>query len=311
MREPLDDQLAAVVADVAAMGVPEWHRLSVPAARRLEAELFTPEDPPPVEAVRDLGFEGPDGEVSVRVYRDVEPPAPTVVFYHGGGWTLGTLDSAGDLCRLLARRGECVVVSVGYRLAPEHRFPAPLDDAYAALEWASGTAAALGGDPEDLSVAGTSAGGGLAAAVARRAARFDGPDVAQQLLLYPMLDRDSSRPSYGENADGPLLSAADVDWFWEQYLPSPVSAHNPFAAPLRADAFADLPPATVVTAGNDPLRDEGVAYAEALAADGVAVDHRHYPSMAHGFLSLTEAVDAADAAFDAVAAAVGSPPGGL
>lgn len=134
MREPLDEQLAGVVDELADVGLPEWHRLSIPAARRLEDELFAPERPPAVDLVRNLAFAGPDGEVPVRVYRDAAPPAPVVVFYHGGGWTLGTLDSADDLCRRLARRGDCVVVSVDYRLAPEHPFPAPLDDAAAALE---------------------------------------------------------------------------------------------------------------------------------------------------------------------------------
>lgn len=309
MRDPLDDQVAAVVDEVAAMGVPEWHRLSVPAARRLEAELFTPEDPPPVAVVRDLAFDGPAGEVPVRVYRDAEPPAPAVVFYHGGGWTLGTLDSSGDLCRRLTRRAGCLVVSVDYRLAPEHPFPAPLEDAYAALEWTAEAATDLGGNPDRLSVAGTSAGGGLAAAVARRATEHGGPALDHQVLLYPMLDRDQSRDSYAENADGPLLTAADIAWFWEQYCPSPVTAANPYAAPLRADGFAGLPPATVVTAGNDPLRDEGVAYAEVLDAAGVPVAHRHYPSMAHGFLSLADVVEVADVAFDDVAADVRSPPG--
>lgn len=324
MHAPLDEQLAAVVEDVADLGVPEWSRLSVPAARRLEDELFTPEDPPTVDLVRNLAFEGPGsedpgadrsnrsgggptGEVPVRVYRDVEPPAPVVVFYHGGGWTLGTLDSAGDLCRLLARRGECVVVSVDYRLAPEHPFPAPLDDAYAALEWVADVAESLGGDPDRLHVAGTSAGGGLAAAAALRARRFDGPDLVRQLLLYPMLDPDTDRASYVENADGPLLTRADVEWFWDRYCRSPVDASNPFAAPLRADDLSDLPPATIVTAGNDPLRDEGTAYADRLDAAGVPVEHLHYPAMAHGFLSLTDDVDAADAAFDEV---VGTLPSG-
>lgn len=308
MRDPLDDQLTALVSEFDAMAVPAWHRLSVEAARHLEDDLFTPEDPPPVEVVRNLGFEGPDGTVPVRVYRDAEPPAPVVVFYHGGGWTLGGLDSAGDICRVLARRAGVVVVSVDYRLAPEHPFPAPLDDAYAALEWAADAAPGLGGDPGTVHVAGTSAGGGLAAAVARRAHAHDGPHLASQVLAYPMLDRDPSRDSYAENADGPLLVPEDVAWFWDQYLRSPVDAANPYAAALRAREFGGLPPATVVTAGHDPLRDEGVAYADRLAAAGVPVAHVHEPSLAHGFLSLTDDVDAADGAFDAVADHVRSPP---
>ena len=302
----LDPELADAVAAIEAAGVPEWHRLSVASARRVEDDVFTPDERRDVALVRDLSFSGPDGDVPVRVYHD-DParPAPVVVFYHGGGWTLGTLDSVGGVCRELAARAGCVVVSVDYRLAPKHPFPAPLDDAYAALEWATETAGAFGGDPERVSVAGTSAGGNLAAAVALRARDFDGPDIAAQHLLYPMTDRHTSRRSYDEHGDGPLLTRADVEWFWDNYCRSPVDAANPYASVLRAD-HADLPPATVVTAGHDPLRDEGRAYADSLADAGTPVEHLQYPSMAHGFLSLADDVAVADDALDAVAARVDS-----
>lgn len=302
----LDPELADAVAAIEAAGVPEWHRLSVASARRVEDDVFTPDERRDVALVRDLSFSGPDGDVPVRVYHD-DParPAPVVVFYHGGGWTLGTLDSVGGVCRELAARAGCVVVSVDYRLAPEHPFPAALDDAYAALAWATETAGAFGGDPERVSVAGTSAGGNLAAAVALRARDFDGPDIAAQHLLYPMTDRDTSRQSYDEHGDGPLLTRADVEWFWDNYCRSPVDAANPYASVLRAD-HADLPPATVVTAGYDPLRDEGRAYADSLADAGTPVEHLQYPSMAHGFLSLADDVAVADDALDAVAARVES-----
>jgi acetyl esterase len=313
----MDPDLAAVVDEWAAAGIPEWHRLSVGRARRVEDELFTPDDPSAVDVVRDLAFDGrahlEDGraaaEVPVRVYRDAAPPAPVVVFAHGGGWTLGTLDSADDICRALARRGDCVVVSVDYRLAPEHPFPAALADVAAALSWTAEVAQSLGGDPDSLAVAGTSAGGNLAAATALRVREFGGPAVDQQLLLYPMLDSDLERDSYREQADGPLLTRADVRWFWRQYRRDAVDRHSPFAAPVRVDDPSDLPPATVVTAGHDPLRDEGVAYADRLADAGVPVDHHHHPTMAHGFLSLTDEVAHADEAMDDVAGAVGDPPG--
>ena len=300
----MDPQLAAVVADIASEGIPEWHAMSVECARRVEDEVFTSDARQPIEFVRDYAFDGPRGDVPVRVYRpDVETPAPTLVFYHGGGWTLGTLDSADDLCRNLARRVGCVVASVDYRLAPEQPFPAGLDDAYAALEWVAQHAETFGGDSSRLAVAGTSAGGNLAAAVALRAREFGGPDISHQALLYPITDHAFDTDSYAENADGPLLTRADMEWFWDQYLRSPVDGANPYASVLRASdsGLADLPSATVVTAGFDPLRDDGAAYANRLAEAGVDVDHQHYPTMAHGFLSLSDVVDVADEAFDAVA----------
>lgn len=306
MRTELDPQLAAVVEDVEREGLPQWHAMSVESARRIEDEVFSGGASPPVDAVRDFAILGPGGDLPVRVYRpDVdEDGAPVLVYYHGGGWTLGTLDSIDGVCRRLARRAGCVVVSVDYRLAPDHPFPAAVDDAFAAVEWVAEHAATVGGDPDCVAVGGTSAGGNLAAATALRAREAGGPALRAQVLLYPMLDRDFERSSYEENADGPLLSRADVEWFWDLYLRSPVDGYNPFAAPLRALDLSGLPPTVVVTAGHDPLRDEGVAYAERLEADGVDVVHDHRPGMAHGFLSLTESVDKADAALDDVTAAL-------
>ncbi|WP_121821535.1 alpha/beta hydrolase [Halostella salina] len=319
MRTELDGAIAAVVERIEREGIPEWHALSVDAARRIEDEVFGGADPPPVDLVRDLAVDGPGGDLPLRVYRpDAETPAPVVVFYHGGGWTLGTLDSSDDICRQFARRTGAVVVSVDYRLAPEHPFPAAVDDAYAALRWVAEHAGAVGGDPERLAVAGTSAGGNLAAATALRARDEGGPDLAAQALCYPMVDDaaldggvdggdatgDDSGGSYAENADGPLLTRRDVAWFWDQYLRSSVDRANPYAVPAETDDFGDLPPATVVTCGHDPLRDEGADYAEALDDAGVDVDHLHYPSVPHGVLSLAEDAAVADEAFGDVAASL-------
>ncbi|WP_327052069.1 alpha/beta hydrolase [Halomicrococcus gelatinilyticus] len=308
----LDPEMATAIAEIERAGVPPWHALSVESARRVEDEVFTSGDVRPVGFVRNLSIPGPDGDIPIRVYRpefseagEVDagaiPERPVVVFYHGGGWMLGTLDSIDGVCRELAVRADCVVVSVDYRLAPEHPFPAAVDDGYAALAWVADHVESFGGDADRIAVAGTSAGGNLAAATALRARNFDGPDLAAQSLLYPITDHGFDTDSYAENADGPLLSRADMKWFWEQYLRSPVDAANPYASPLRADDVTGLPPATVVTAGFDPLRDEGVAYAERLSDAGVPVDHQHYPGMAHGFLSLTDSVTTADDAMDAVA----------
>ena len=308
----LDPEMAAAIDQIERAGVPPWHSLSVESARRVEDEVFTSGDVRPIGFVRDLSISGPGGEIPIRVYRpdvseaggthaEERPERPVVVLYHGGGWVLGTLDSIDGVCRELATRTDCVVVSVDYRLAPEYHFPAAVEDAYAALSWVADHAGSVGGDADRLAVAGTSAGGNLAAATALRARDFDGPDLAAQCLLYPITDHGFDTDSYAENADGPLLSRADMEWFWDQYLRSPVDAANPYAAPLRAEDFTGLPPAVVVTAGFDPLRDEGVAYAEHLSDAGVSVDHQHYPGMAHGFLSLTDSVTTADDAMDAVA----------
>jgi len=323
--DELDPDIAAVVDEIAALGLPEWHELSVDAARRVEDEVFSGDPDPPVADVRDLAFDGPHGEVPVRVYRpeaaldasagdgardesDGAGGARTLVHFHGGGWTLGTLDSIDGPCRELASRADAVVASVDYRLAPEHPFPAAVDEAAAAVEWVARNASAFGGDPDRLGVSGTSAGATLALASALHAREFgpespgvDSVDIAGQFLLYPIAGHDFETDSYRENADGPLLTRADMRWFFDRYLRSPVDAHNPFAVPLRAGDLGDLPPATVVTAGFDPLRDDGVALAERFESEGTPVEHRHYPAMAHGFCSLADRVDDAEAALSAVA----------
>jgi acetyl esterase len=306
--EPLDADLRDVVAEFEGRGVPPWHALSVESARRLEDELFSAGGGPGMATVRELAIDGPDEDVPLRVYRPETAGSAgeraALVFYHGGGWVLGTLDSADDVCRGLADRSGCVVVSVDYRLAPERPFPAGLEDASVAAEWVRAHAGSLGVDPARVGLAGTSAGGNLAAATALYAEHDGRPPFACQVLLYPITDRSFTTDSYREKADGPLLTRRDMEWFWGRYLRSPIDEHHPFASVLRApNALFGETPAVVATAGHDPLRDEGRAYAARLREHADVAAH-HFPSLAHGFCSLTDDVPAAEAAFDELAASV-------
>lgn len=307
MREPLDPSLVALVDAYEVEGIPRWHEMSVDEARRVENELFTPDDAAtdPVGAVTDVRVVGPreGGEVPVRIYSpNSSGPHPTMVFCHGGGWMLGTLDSADDLCRGLCRRTDHVVVSVDYRLAPEHPFPAGLTDAIEVLSWCGTTPDALPEPDGTVVVAGTSAGGTLAAGLARFSVEFDdAPEVAHQLLLYPMLDDSLAQPSYEANADAPFLVPADVAWFWNTYLRHEVDSRHPYAVPLTDARRDELPPCTIATAGHDPLRDEGAQFAALLDESGIDVAHYDYPSLCHGFLSMADEVPAAEAAFDEIA----------
>lgn len=299
MHDALDPAAAEVIEDLRNEGIPPWRSLSVRAARELDDDVFGSPDPPPVPTVRDLAIQGPECDLPVRMYRPSRSPASTLVFYHGGGFVVGTLDSVDGLCRRLCRRAPALVFSMDYRLAPEHPFPAAVEDATTALSWAARYADRLGGNPDRFVVAGTSAGANLATAVTRRAVREDGPLVDEQILAYPML-APGWEPTADELTEAPLLDRADVTWFWDHYLRSSIDRSHAYAAPLRARTQDGLPPTTILTAGVDVLGPEGEAYAEALAADDVTVDHEHYPGQPHGFLSLADSVPAADAALDAV-----------
>ncbi|WP_323674649.1 alpha/beta hydrolase [Halorubellus sp. PRR65] len=324
----LDAEFAGLVESFAETGLPPWHSMAVDAARRLEDDVFGDGGGPEMTTVREFAVDGPDGEhsIPVRAYRPtdrqrrdagVDGDPGVLVFAHGGVFVLGTLDSADDVCRALAAGTGRVVLSVDYRLAPDHPFPAAVDDAFAVVEWAGEYADAFGADTDAVGVAGTSAGGGIAAATALRAGHV-GVDLDVQVLLYPMLSAESAfdgpsapaararRASYDEHDDAALLSTADVAWGWRRYLRSPVDAHNPFAAPLGAPShlLADAPPAVVATAGVDVLRDEAAAYVDALADADVPVTHAHYPTLAHGFCSVTDDVALAADAVDEVADAV-------
>jgi acetyl esterase len=264
-------------------------------------------DPPAVGSTVDLEIPGPDGEIPVRRYRPTGAgPYPTVVFYHGGGFVLGNLDSHDLLCRHLTAASGCEVVAVDYRLAPEHPFPAAVEDAYAALEWAADPEASADVLDRDggLAVAGDSAGGNLSAVVSLMAAERDGPDIDYQSLIYPAVGIREDHRSMREHA-GYVLGEEDIRWFDRCYYGSEIHRRNPHADPSHACDLSGVPPATVVTAGFDPLRDGGIAYARRLVGDGVSVRFRNYPDMVHGFVGmLSEGEDVARAheAVDDVAA---------
>jgi len=248
---------------------------------------------------------GPSGDVSVRVYSQAtEAALPVVVYFHGGGWTIGDLASYDVLCRKLAIATGLTVVSVGYRLAPEHGFPAAVDDCYAVTKWIAEHGSELGVDGSRLAVAGDSAGGNLAAVTSILARDRGAPTLAFQLLIYPVIDGTMSFPSIKENAEGYLLSADDMAWFYEQYVPPDVDRKNPMLSPLYAPDLSNLPPALVITAEYDPLRDEGEAYADALQQAGVEARASRYDGMVHGFLPIDGVIPTATAAIDEVAAAL-------
>ena len=310
---PLAPEIQAELQRMAAAGDPPLQQQSVEQARRLHVEGAAALGGAPVEvaAVDDRTIPGPAGDLAVRVYTPHgEPPFPIVVWFHGGGWVVGTLDSYDPICRALAAAVPAVVVAVDYRLAPEHRYPAAAEDAYAATLWASRNAAELGGSQQRLAVAGDSAGGNLAAVVALGARDRGGPAIGFQLLVYPITDHGMDTASYREHADGYHLTAAGMRWYWDHYLGG-ADGGAPDASPLRAAFFGDLPPALVITAEHDVLRDEGEAYATRLRAAGVPADISRYPGMVHGFFRWRAVTPAAEAAMQQAAAAVAAalPPG--
>ncbi|WP_019969472.1 alpha/beta hydrolase [Mycobacterium sp. 141] len=263
----------------------------------------------PEVATEDRTIEGPAGPIAVRVYR---PPTaegvtlPVVVFIHGGGWSVGDLDTYDGTAREHAVGANAVVVSVAYRLAPEHPFPAAVEDTWAATRWVAEHAAELGADPDRLAVAGDSAGGNLSAVMAQLARDAGGPAIRFQLLWYPATTGDTSLPSFTENAEAPILDLAAVKGFTKWYISKDVDLAKPPATllPARAENLADLPPAYIATAGYDPLRDDGARYAELLRAAGVPVELHNAETLVHGYLGYVGVVPAATEAFDRALAAL-------
>jgi len=294
---PLHPQTRALLDQVAAEAkAPLADTTPAMARDRLRAFLNSPgELLTPVGAVRDLSIPGSERQrMRARAYTPRHAPAealPTLLFIHGGGWVAGDLEAYDPLCRELCNASGCLVVAIEYRLAPEHKFPAAPLDCYAALLWLASNAAWLGGDPLRIAVAGDSAGGNLAAVVAQMARDRGGPALRFQLLVYPVIDHAFDTPSYRDNAEGYLLTAEGMRWNWRQYLPDDATGRDPMASPLRATNFAWLPPALVITAEYDPLRDEGEDYALRMRAAGVPVELRRYEGMLHAFFSLGRLFD--------------------
>ena len=297
----IDPAVAKLLSDAAAADPRGIEQLTVEEARRRGGSA-------PVAAVvpfehvaeaRDVDA----GGVPARLYRPSAGTRPLLVYFHGGGWVVGSVAISDSFCRALANRSDAVVLSVEYRLAPEHRYPIAADDAQRATEWAARHASDLGIDASRIAVGGSSAGGNLAAVVALRA-RERGPAIRAQLLHVPVTDHDFTTGSYRAFATGHGLTLAAMRWFWGHYLPDERRRDEPDASPLRAKDLAGLPPALLVAAECDPLRDEGRAYADRLRAAGVAVRALEYPGMVHSFMSWASALPAARRAFDEVGAAL-------
>lgn len=286
---PVDPQIEAMLAAAPPWpGVRNMDLATLRQAVRDSSVMLPPPPDAPVAAVEDRTIDGPGGPLGLRLYTpEGSAPFPVVIYCHGGGYVVGDLDTQDMIARTLCAWSGAIVVSVDYRLAPEHPFPAAPDDTFAALQWAAGHAADFGGDPTRLAVAGDSAGGNLVAAAALRARDLGGPALRAQVNIYGSCNYPSElTASAREFAAGPLLQQDDIAWFYEQYLPDPaVQQHDPQASPVRAASHANLPPTFVGTAECDPSRDDAEAFGAKLAAAGVPVTMKRYPGMVHGFAS--------------------------
>ena len=298
----LHPQVAVLLERVAHSPLPPYYQVPPGVARRIYRDTRGATSPaaPEVGAVRLLIVPGPGGPMAVRAYRGIgtspEEPLPALVFFHGGGWVIGDLDTHDVVCRQLANGARCAVFSAEYRMGPEAPFPAAVEDCVAATRYVADQARALGVDPGRIAVGGDSAGGNLAAVVCIAARDSGAPSPCFQLLIYPATDQRCGFPSYERNGEGYLLTKQGMGYFRGHYLPREADWSDWRASPLLAGSLAGLPPAYVLTAGFDPLVDEGRAYAERLQREGVRTEYREYPDMIHGFLLLGGVLDTANAA---------------
>ncbi len=293
------DQLAALNAPVLSMMTPDEVRTQM----REERAFFG--EPEPIAQSENRTIPGPQGEIPVRIYTpEGSGIFPLLVFFHGGGWVIGDLDTHDGLCRSLANRAGCVVVSVDYRLAPEHTFPAAPEDCYAATKWVAEHAALLQGDAARIAVGGDSAGGNLTAVISQMARDRGGPPLIFELMIYPATDFTMSCPSIDENAEGYFLTKDDMIWFTNHYLNNEADKQNPLASPLFATNLQGLPPALIITAEYDPLRDEGERYGQRLKEAGVPVTIHRYDGAIHGFVSMAPLLDVGKRAIEECAQAL-------
>ncbi len=301
---PLHQDCRAVLDQLQALGMKDLSELTPAEARELSVAP-PPPSPTPVGAVVDRVISTTDCDVPVRLYRPENGTAGVLLYFHGGGWVVGDLNSHDETCRRLCAGSGAAVVAVDYRRAPETPYPGAIMDCYNATAWVSKQAAELGFDPARLAVGGDSAGGNLAAATALMARDRGGPDIAFQLLVYPVTAADFDRASYLENGEGYLLTRRSMQWFWQLYVPTAEQRQETYAAPLCGE-LAGLPPALVQVAEFDPLRDEGIAYAQALQAAGNQAHLTQYEGMIHGFFSMPAAIGTANQAMDEACAALRS-----
>ncbi len=300
-------QAQGLLAALADAGAPPLYELSLEDARAVTggvAELIGPG--PELASVYDIAIPGGGGDISARVYEPAADPPTTVVYFHGGGWVIGSVDDWDAVCRAIAAESGARVVSVDYRLAPEHRFPAAAEDAYDSFVWVADNLAQGG----TMVVAGDSAGGNLAAVTTLRARDENGPEIALQVLIYPVVDHDFTTGSYDQHGDGGMiLNRAEMVWFWDNYVPDPADRSLPHASPLHAPDHSGLPPAYVLVAEYDPLRDESLAYAAKLEAAGVPVEIRRFDDQIHAFFGMVNLMESADTAVAEVGTAIRAAAG--
>jgi acetyl esterase len=305
----LDPQARALIDLMIERQVPPTHTLPVAEARRFyrDRRAFTQPDPPPVGEVHDLQADGPHGAIPLRLYQPAgaaATPLPVLVYFHGGGWVIGDLDTHDVVCRTLCAGSGCAVVAVDYRMGPEHRFPAAVDDTHAAVRWVRAQAAALGLDGTRLAIGGDSAGGNLAAVTAIGMRRAGEAPAKLQLLIYPATDMRAVAPSHTANGQGYVLTSDSIAWFRGHYIADPAQWADWRASPLLAADLSHLPPALVLTAGFDPLRDEGRHYADALSAAGVPAQYVCFERQIHGFITMGRVIDEAHTALALCGAAL-------